>query len=1521
MSEPETWRFTAGEAREAAHEVVQHPSDAPWQRIPCPADSQAANAGVTAFEAELKGLPVSIRGALGRAATNAARLSDDRLQGLAELLQNADDVGADAAYFLVDEHRLLFGHNGGGLTLPDVWSLTIPWLSDKSGKADAVGRFGIGLKTLQSLSETLEVHNGYFHLKLGRSSLTVAEPDPTWPNRPEDAATVFVVPFQSGRTTPDEVADWLESWGDAGLLFLRTLRSVTLLDPAGAIVRRLHVARRDAETLFLDGGRTSRTEVSTVDGRSWLLYARDASSPTSLRAGKAQTGTTAVAVAFPRFAGDQGHVHVGLPVRRTGLPFRFTGQFDPLANRRDIADSEWNLDLLALVAALWLDAALDMFAGDAGQAWAAIPLDAEAESDPLSIGQLHEGLIKSLMLDARLAFADAVRLDGGLGTRHHLGELAFETPDLTGVLSDDDIRELAGTAGVIAPHSRSTDGRWRQVLDDLSALGATTPAVVGAAEAVRLLSVPGKSITFLADLSTAVIAAATADENDLGEQLAAAPCLVLADGSHLSPQRATGLLALLPTGPSQLWTKLGIGSEIHPEYADRPGWRTIADWLEARRSLRRTATDEDALRILAAAGRDGTELSQPLTDEQAEALRAALESMDEADRQAFGPGIGMAVRFEATVYGADGSRTHTHARPADAYLIEKEKNSWSIAARRTPGLVWLHRRYSENLRAETGRAGLGAQRLFRLLGAESVPRLSPLPDKTGYYKHYVHYPFGLWNNAPGSPLRRRKQLAAVGARCTLGDLESPDLEKVLIDIAGEKSAQERRRRANALLGCLSRNWERLGRHQKVDAANPDNGWNKRGVVDAWWISRSASISWLTNGRGRPAAPGDVRFKTMTNEAMHGTDPALYLAEAFDQPAHREVLTALGVEGNPTAAALIDRIAEIRETHLSGRALAPGPEGVNPPTIREVADLAAPLYQALAADVQGPGYQRRIGDIQAAAARALFDRGDGLIITNLGWRRTSKALSGDAIFGDYAPFVPAVKGAEPLWAALGVRGPDADDAKRTLNQLSRKRLLGIDDRQIMLEALRLLARVPSERLGQLRRQRVYVGNGWMSKRPVYAVPNPLLANALSNQIAVWQPGGQLAPLASLVAPLALTTIESSHSRVLHAGDADHDADLTATFKDAVQNLQTDLAVSAPGIAESIAVPWDDFAGFQVAVLPELRVRVDIPGQGSHQPELAAWLDSAAKTFFVSAPDEAGRARSGGFAIASIFDANSRDVAHAWAVAWSEAEDGARAELVVTAAERAAEEKRRREASQAALLNLPGPRRTPGKPTPPGRARDKTGSPTPATSDPRSASHKARKLVDTEDLVLREPAGRILTDTSEDVPSRSSGPSAGPNGPAWGRNLRDPKRDHPKQPSSSGRGPLNYTADERESAGLELLRQVLAADDLTLTDVRHQPNVGADAVDDQGRYYELKVHAGAIPDAVRLEDSQIQRALTSDEFYLVLVGNVEHGRGDPEVRIIHDPLHHLKPEPQGAVQLSGVLSAGIARSWTFTRPPES
>lgn len=1505
------WWFSATEAADAAREVVHHDPDTPWERIPAPADAAAASASLSALAAEFQKLPPSIRGALGRATGNAAQLSDDRLQGLAELLQNADDEGADSAYFLVDDERLLFGHNGNDFTLPDVWGLTIPWLSEKTGKAEKLGRFGIGLKTLQSLSETLEGHNGHFHIRLGRSTLEPADDNPGWPTRPASATTVFVVPFQHGTTTQHEVADWLRSWGDAGLLFLRTLRSVTLVDSDGRTVTRLAVDRHHAETLNLRGGETIRTTVS-ASHQSWLLYTRNAKSPAGHRAGKSHHDTTPVSVAFPTFAGDVGHAHIGLPVRSVGLPFRFAGQFDPLANRRDLADSQWNISLVELVAELWLDATLDWFQMDASSAWAAVPLIDEYASNAVAADQLSTATTTALMTESRLAFAEQLRLVGRDGIDHPLRDLAFETPDLTGILTDADICNLAGTPDVVIAENRSEDDRWRQVLEELIELGASTPIEVDVTAAVQLLNSEDRAVEFIADLTAAVVAAL---EDEKGERLAAeliaSSCLILDDGSRVSPEEASDLGVLLPNDAAPLWSTLGIGAHLHRHYTERPGWAGVRTWLNDIDSLRRSATDDDALRVLAAAGRIDVELPKPLTDDQANALRTALEAADEPLRSMLGAGIGRAIRLEATVYGADGKSKGVFARPADSYFIEREKETWSNAAKKTPELVWLHRRYLKDLRSPEGRAGLGPQKLFRLLGAESIPRLRELPDGDRYYKEFVHYGRGLWREAPGSPDRRKRQMEEVGAQCTLKDHASPDLEKVVADIAAEKNGPLRRQRANALLGCLARNWDRLEQHSKVSAVVPYGGWIDKGEVDAWWISQAASLDWLGNARGRPAAPGQLRLKTQANEALHGADPAQYLADAYDDAAHREVLAALGVDGNPTVAALIAQLVAIRQAHVSGPPTTPDEAGDRTLSVTEAADLAAPLYQALAAEVRGTGARRSIGNRQASRVRADFDHGQGLIITNHGWRRISSARAGAPIFGDLAAFVPAVTGAEPLWTALGVQPPDADDAKSVLKRLAARGTLDADQRQVMLEALRLLDRTPTDGAGRLHRHPVYVGSGWMSKRPVYAVENPLLAEALKAKVPIWQPGGQLIQLKRLIEPLALTSIDGADARVLRESSAVHDADLTEVFRRAVRNLQTDLTLSAPRTAETISITWEELAEFQVAVITDLRVHVAIPGGPGHQVPMPSWLDAGRQTLLVNSAEETNRPRSAGYALASLFASSPREIDHAWVVAWADAEAGAQAELVVSAAERAAEDKLRREKSQATLMSLT--QSSEARPRESTRKPKKSAGAGPRGSEPHPPP-PARTLVDIQGLALRETAGKLLLGAPRGEDPTGSIRATGPHSTGKTK-LEQPKGDWPNLPSVGGRGPLNFTPHERESVGLDLLRMILG-EDCSLTDVRHEPNVGADAVDDHDRYYELKVHQGPIPDTVKLENSQIERAMTTtDKFFLVLVGNVEAGQGKPEVRIIHDPLHHLKVQPQGAIHLTGILSAEVAQSWIF------
>lgn len=1481
----EVQTFSADDAKSCAHEVVHHDPALPRAYALVPANRTAADAGVTALSAELHALPASIHNALANAESNAGHISEDRLQGLAELIQNADDLGATLAEFTVDEadSRLMFRHNGSGLTLHDVWALAIPWLSLKLDDPDQLGRFGIGLKTLHALSDVLEVHEGHFRVRYVAHDLSAAAVDVRWPGAlPQDARTTFMIPLEPAAATPEAVAAWLSRWSDAGLIFLDSLNTVTLLGPAGDELARLHVERAAPEQVKTASGDMTRRAVMASDGREWAVYSRSVPVPKGqARASKTQAKRTPGAIAFSLRGPDDGHLHVGLPVRPIGLPFRLLAQFDPLTSRRDISDDSWNHSLVRPLSALWLDAVLDHFNRSPATAWAAVPLSAELARDEQTVGQLRAELDQHLLADARKAFARRVTLADG-GQRYHLADLAYEAPELEGVLTPGDVAAVAGTPGTVAVAVRSADSRWREVLGALREAGAESPRLVEVADAVRLLDEPSRSPTFIADL---VAIAAEAGATDALEKRR---CLVLDDASRITPLGARGLGVLLPEDTGTLWDALRIGQRLHPAYRQSTGWISVQDWLWKDGFLLRDATDAAALRVLAAAGEKGTELDEPLTDEQADALRAAFEQLSQTDRQVLGAGVGQAVRFAAVTYDPAGKRVTTAARPSEAYIIERDANTWRVAAGKTPGLTWIHSRYSEKLRGD-GRDGVGAQRLFRYLGAETAPRLQAHRART---KRFAYAEAGVSRHASNSPPRRNAQMDELKATYTLGELVSPDLDAVLLNIAREKRREDRVRRASAVLNTLNRAWDRLEPHVGARAVTPYYSWQSQGFVDAWWVARAASIPWLTSASGTPAAPDHLRIRTAVTEAFFGHDGGQYLSPRFDTATYQGVLAVLGVEGDPRPDQLLGRLRAIRDKFPAAPA--------------DAADNAAPLYRALAAQVRGRGASRRTGSLNLGTLRSEFGRGDGLIATNVGWRRPPVVRRGPAVFGDMLPFVPAVEGTDPLWNALSVRPPDPSDAKDVLRKLARRRSPSKEQLLVMLNALRILARAQPDQVGSLARSSVWVGDRWMSARPVYAVANPLIAKGLSGQIPMWAPGGALAQLDSLIMPYALTRIDVSHAKVKGAEHAEYDAELTSMFSNAVSNLREDLALSDSSSEASLRLSWDDLAAFNVCILPDLAITLTgaVPGTALSFTT-RAWIDKDAATFYVSGPDDVGDPVSGAYAVATVFASDTRRIAHDWLAAWAAAMAGHRAEAIKTAASLEAEQKRaraeREAAADAALrqMSQDSERRRQRKPaTRPGGGSGESGR----VGAP-SRSQPPKTLVDLSRLTLANPAGQIVN-----RPGTASPPTATGAGNV-ARLLRDADKNRPKvgRPPGSGSAPRHYTQEEQESLGAEICRWVLGLDEDEIADIRNQHNVGADAVDQLDNFYEYKVHAGPVPDVIGLEPSQIERALTTPNFFLVVIGNLQAGVGDPEVRIITNPLDQLVPRPTASVQYSGVLAA--------------
>ena len=580
--------------------------------------------------------------------------------------------------------------------------------------------------TLRALSNTLEIHCHPYHVQLGEPTLSPV--DPPKPPLGFDMVgwTMLRVPIESGDVNQEELEGWLNRWDDAALLFLRSVSRVTLLDQQGSPVRHLAISRHDATEVPLDewdpSRIVSRQRVEAADGRSWIVYAENVASPYGVsRARKATEATTPVAVAFPQYAVDHGQIHAGLPVTRTHLPIFANAQFDPLTNRRDFADNEWNRALAPLITALWSQASLDLFSQDPKAAWQAMPIHMESEGDGSYsfTGELEEAIING----ARQSIASQISFAVSDHGKFRLSQLAVEAQPLESILNETETANLAGLPATLPFDVRDPAGRWRIILEDWRTSGANIPEEVSVEQALDLLDDPERPADSMIALTAAGLDAG------LNERLMELPCIVARDGRHILPPDEDSADALAEE-TTPLAEQLGIVTLLHPVHlGEARTARTVLKWLRESRALLSASDDQAVVQRLAAAGRAGREIEAPLTDEQVQSLRAAFELMDPAEMESLGVEVGKAIRLQATEYELRGrrrTRKSVIARPVEAYLpkaIDRETDSFATSADQSPGIVWLSSHYARILRSPTGRQGVGAQRFLVLLGAATAPRL------------------------------------------------------------------------------------------------------------------------------------------------------------------------------------------------------------------------------------------------------------------------------------------------------------------------------------------------------------------------------------------------------------------------------------------------------------------------------------------------------------------------------------------------------------------------------------------------------------------------------------------------------------------------------------------------------------------------------------------------------------------------------------------------------------------------------
>lgn len=845
-----------------------------------------------------------------RNAREAAKLlSDDPLQGLAEIVQNANDVGATEVIFHRHKSELFVVHDGRPVILRDLHALAAPWLTSKRNDPRAAGRFGIGLSTLHSISDSFDLHCGDYHVRLGDPTIRGVDPADHSSIGARPADTVMRVPFANRSITPPDFFDWGRRWDDASLLFLDSVRRISFRSDGESHDLLLKWGDRRSYDVLWDGAQiqVESSPATASDGRSWQVHRVDVPSPPGVtRAHKHTTEFTPLAVALAQDESSPkgGQLYAGLPVVPVELPLRFNAQFDPVTSRRTLSDTPWNQALLSMVGQFWRAVILHTFKSEPATAWANLP----AADIGVPGGSYVNAICQTILEETATCLRHAeLKVEGG---SLPLRELAYEEHALDGLVTNDEIRRLCDADGALPQSARDAAEVWRSLLEGWRDRGVVAMPVLDVVGALDLLDDGQRPIGSLMALADAAIA------KSLDAELSEHEFVALTAGARRCPDSG---LPVLQSQPGGLADELGMAEVIAPEYlVDDPCARSVQAWLRRHRYLVDGDDDEGFLVRLAIEER-GDSAPHHLEDKQVRMLRGALEQLGKERWEQLAPGIGHAVTLDCFTYDHRGKRSSAREVPAATYLpraLDSEPSAFAVAADKTPGLVWVAAKYQKLLASGGGRAGLGAHKFLRALGVRSLPAMVEHPQLERTYSSSRRR--GLRSQCSGLPTERTRFLRDLGADYTLDDVSSPDLIAVLRDIAGERAVKKRRERANAILGMLARGWRaEIGDLADVEAVRAHYGWNHRGTIRSAWLWEAGDIEWLDNAAGQPCRPIDLRVRTDSTLAVHGSESDSFIHKDVAS-ARSDILESLGVEGEATTAELVARLRSLRDDNSIDR---------------------------------------------------------------------------------------------------------------------------------------------------------------------------------------------------------------------------------------------------------------------------------------------------------------------------------------------------------------------------------------------------------------------------------------------------------------------------------------------------------------------------------------------------------------------------------------------------------------------------
>jgi hypothetical protein len=289
----------------------------------------------------------------------------DRTHFIFELLQNAEDAlarrrrgwrGSKAVTFVLDRDMLRVSHYGEPFSEGDVRGICGIAESTKEDFT-AIGRFGIGFKSVYAFTKRPEIHSGAEDFAIENFVWPVTSP----PLRRETDETIFLVPLDKTDTAAhQEIAAGLERLGTSTLLFLHHIEEINWTIRGG----RSGVYLRDAKKINTEVQQleiVGQEHGTTVTSSRWLVFARQVT-----HRGR-DAGNVEIAFSVSQDVGSRQKriQHVGRSplvvffptVLETHLGFLVQGPYRTTPSRDNVPPGDkWNQHLVSETASLLVSA-------------------------------------------------------------------------------------------------------------------------------------------------------------------------------------------------------------------------------------------------------------------------------------------------------------------------------------------------------------------------------------------------------------------------------------------------------------------------------------------------------------------------------------------------------------------------------------------------------------------------------------------------------------------------------------------------------------------------------------------------------------------------------------------------------------------------------------------------------------------------------------------------------------------------------------------------------------------------------------------------------------------------------------------------------------------------------------------------------------------------------------------------------------------------------------------------------------